>query len=136
MRQTKQRKLILECLRRTKSHPTAVEVYDCARKDLPSISLGTVYRNLDQLRSHGLAKRIDTCGDSKRFDATVEDHVHIICTVCGKVRDAETGPGISPQSLVNPESTAGSGFKITGARIDILGICPECRNRRTNNTKP
>ncbi|MCF8111584.1 MAG: transcriptional repressor [Desulfobacteraceae bacterium] len=136
MRHTKQRKLILECLRMTTSHPTAVEVYDQVRNKMPNISLGTVYRNLDYLCSHGLARKIDTCGERKRFDATVEDHVHIICTVCGKVRDAETGPGISPQTLMHPENTAASGFKITGVRIDILGICPECQKRQPSKTNP
>lgn len=133
MRQTKQRKLILECLGRTKSHPTAVELYDQVRKELPRISLGTVYRNLDILCSQGLARRIETSGGGNRFDATVDDHVHIICTNCGIVRDVETDPGVSPENLVNTEKKVESGFRITGARIDILGICPECQKKQEEN---
>ena len=42
-RLSKQRKVILEELRKVKSHPTADEVYDMVRKIIPRISLGTVY---------------------------------------------------------------------------------------------
>ena len=52
-RMTRQRKLILEELRRMKSHPTADEIYSMVREKLPRISLGTVYRNLQLLTGPG-----------------------------------------------------------------------------------
>lgn len=122
MRQTKQRKLILRHLRQTRSHPTATELYDRVRQDLPRISLGTVYRNLENLCSQGLARKIETFGGQKRFDATVEDHIHAICTKCGKVCDMEQVPAVNCNELKNIDSD----FQITGVRIDLLGICPEC----------
>ena len=48
-RMTRQRKVILDTLRRLKTHPTADEVFSIVRKQLPRISLGTVYRNLELL---------------------------------------------------------------------------------------
>ena len=53
MRLTSQRQVILEELRKVKSHPTANQVYDMVRKRLPRIGLGTVYRNLDLLAEKG-----------------------------------------------------------------------------------
>ncbi|MCF8094921.1 MAG: transcriptional repressor, partial [Desulfobacteraceae bacterium] len=129
MRHTRQRKLIFDCLRQTNSHPTASEIYDRVRRDLPRISLGTVYRNLENLCSLGLARKIETFGGQKRFDTTVEDHMHAICTRCGKVRDIKEGPEINPEDLKRIDS----GFKITGVRIDVLGICPECMKNTNNN---
>jgi len=55
-RMTKQRGVILEEIKMTVSHPTADEIYESVRKRLPSISLGTVYRNLDILASCGMIK--------------------------------------------------------------------------------
>ena len=46
LRMTRQRKVILEELRKVNSHPSADEIYEIVRKRLPRISLGTVYRNL------------------------------------------------------------------------------------------
>ncbi|WP_028573839.1 Fur family transcriptional regulator [Desulfonatronovibrio hydrogenovorans] len=123
MRLTKQRKIILEKLKQTKSHPTAIEIYDRVRMDMPAISLGTVYRNLDILCRQGHIKKIDTCGDQKRFDGTPEDHLHVICSGCGRVRDIEAGLTIDPEQLTEIDSE----FTITGIRLEILGLCPECQ---------
>ena len=51
-RSTKQRAAILEILRKSGFHPTAEAIYREARKVLPNISLGTVYRNLNFLRNN------------------------------------------------------------------------------------
>ena len=48
-RMTRQRMVILEELRKVKTHPTADELYAMVRTRMPRISLGTVYRNLDFL---------------------------------------------------------------------------------------
>ncbi|MBS3756906.1 MAG: transcriptional repressor [Desulfobacterales bacterium] len=129
MRQTRQRQLILEHLKRTANHPSATEIYDLVRQDLPSISLATVYRNLESLCSLGLAKKVETFGGQKRFDAIVADHMHAICTKCGKVRDIETEPEFKPEKLRSIDSD----FEITGVRIDLLGICPECMRLQNQN---
>ncbi|HSM74917.1 MAG TPA: transcriptional repressor, partial [Desulfobacterales bacterium] len=46
---TRQRRVILEELRRMNTHPGADEIHEVVRRRLPRISLGTVYRNLDIL---------------------------------------------------------------------------------------
>ncbi len=128
MRLTKQRQVILEQLRMTKSHPTAIEVYDRVREIIPNISLGTVYRNLDVLCRQGTISRIDTCGDQKRFDGTPEDHLHLICSGCGRVQDVESELDINVDNLMNIDSE----FTITGVRIEIMGVCPACSTDRKN----
>ncbi len=126
MRLTKQRKVILEKLKETRNHPTAVEVYDVVRNHLPNISLGTVYRNLDMLSRQGMIRKIETCGDQKRFDGTPEPHLHIICTHCGKVHDTYNEPEIDLDKLTGVETD----YKITGVRLELLGICPECNKEK------
>ncbi len=127
MRLTKQRKIILERLKQSRRHPTAVQIYDEVRSELPNISLGTVYRNLDILSKEGIISKIETCGDQKRFDGTSDPHLHIICSSCGKVQDAHQEPDIDMDRLTRVETD----FKITGVRLELLGICPEC-NRENN----
>ncbi len=127
MRLTKQRKIILERLKQSHSHPTAVQIYDEVRSELPNISLGTVYRNLDILSRKGMISKIETCGDQKRFDGSPDPHLHIICSSCGKVQDAHQEPDIDMDKLTRVETD----FKITGVRLELLGICPEC-NKESN----
>ena len=86
-RNTTQRNRILEVVQSTNTHPTASWVYDEVREFIPSISLGTVYRNLSVLESQGLVQKI-ACGEAEeRYDADISPHIHYSCTNCGSVSD-------------------------------------------------
>lgn len=124
IRMTNQRKIILEELKKVTSHPTADEVYRMVRERLPKISLGTIYRNLDILSESGLIQRLEVGGSQKRFDANLEDHYHIRCTECGSIED------IPKKSVPGLEDVFSGdlGYKITGHRIELIGICPDCRD--------
>ncbi|MEZ7197640.1 Fur family transcriptional regulator [Pseudodesulfovibrio karagichevae] len=124
-RLSKQRKVILEELRKVKSHPTADEVYDMVRKIIPRISLGTVYRNLEFLSSKGLVLKLGAPGEQKRFDGTPDPHPHIRCEVCTAVADVECDIEIP----VIPESCT-SGYRILTTNVEFVGICPRCQAAR------
>ena len=67
MNKTIQRQTICEELCKLTSHPTADELYDIVKKRMPQISLGTVYRNLEQLAECGVILKLETAGRQKRF---------------------------------------------------------------------
>lgn len=79
-RNTRQRTLILEILRSGNGHLTAEEVLQKARRKLPTVSLGTVYRNLHYLREQGYAREVRN-GDkgTTRFEAAGAVHAHFHC---------------------------------------------------------
>ena len=62
MNYSKQRELILAIVKNTKVHPTAEWVYQEAKKEMPSIGIATVYRNLNALAERGEFKRITVAG--------------------------------------------------------------------------
>jgi Fe2+ or Zn2+ uptake regulation protein len=68
LRMTHQREIILDELNRSKTHPTADELFDRIKHKLPRISLATVYRNLEILSAAGLIKKLEMSGRQKRFD--------------------------------------------------------------------
>ena len=68
LRMTYQREIILEELKKTKTHPTADELYTTVRQRIPHISLATVYRNLETLANSGLVRKLEVIGRQKRFD--------------------------------------------------------------------
>ena len=120
-RLSKQRKVILEELRKVKTHPTADEVYDMVRSIMPRISLGTVYRNLEFLCNKGLALKLGAPGAQKRFDGTPEPHPHIRCAVCDRVVDVDCHIAV-PQL---PEEFS-AGYDILNCNVEFVGICPQC----------
>ncbi len=122
MRVTKQREVMLEELRRLTSHPTADELYALVRRQLPHVSLGTVYRNLDVLSRQGLIQKMAVSGGQTRYDGNVERHDHVRCVRCGRVLDIPLAP-VSTVRL--PE--APPGFVISGYSLEFLGLCRECR---------
>ena len=57
MNYSKQRELILNTLKENVVHPTAEYLYEILKENNPNLSLGTVYRNLNQLAENGTIKK-------------------------------------------------------------------------------
>ena len=121
LRMTRQRKVILEELRKVKTHPSADEVYEMVRKRLPRISLGTVYRNLEILSESGDIQKLEPGCSLKRFDGDTSEHCHIRCVRCDRIADAPL-----PDLKFDLEQVESSDFEITGHRLEFLGLCSEC----------
>lgn len=126
MRMTNQREIVLRELQKSKRHLTADELYDIVKKVMPRISLATVYRNLEILSEAGIIGKLEISGRQKRFDYDASAHDHIYCVVCHRVDNLD----IAHQSW-NPEGLGGvAGYSITGYRLEIIGICPECLKKK------
>ena len=123
LRRTKQREVILRVLRTTNSHPTVDWIYDEVRKEIPNISLATVYRNLRLLRESGEVLELDLSGTFSRFDGNPENHYHFRCEKCGRVFDVD-----EPVNKELDERVAQkTGFKVSHHRIEFRGLCQECQ---------
>lgn len=122
LRMTRQRKVILEALRNSKTHPTADALYDMVRKRLPRISLGTVYRNLEVLTALGEIQTLELGGNQKRYDGDPCKHYHIRCIHCGSVEDAP----IAPLNRLEDKLYGSTVYNIIGHRLEFIGLCPEC----------
>jgi Fe2+ or Zn2+ uptake regulation protein len=128
LRLTGPRRMILEVLRGTESHPTAEGVHRIVRRRLPRVSLGTVYRNLRLLVAEGLAA--ESPGPHARFDANMAGHHHFTCVPCGRIVDVD-GPLAEPQAeALRVRIAARTGLNITHQRIEFFGRCPQCRSTR------
>ena len=125
LRMTNQREIILRELRKSKRHLSADELYDIVKKVMPRISLATVYRNLEILSEVGLIGKLEISGRQKRFDFDVSDHDHIYCVVCHKVDNLD----IERKNVDSEQLGASAGYTITGYRVEIIGICPECQKK-------
>ncbi len=84
---SRQREAILNVLRSTNTHPTADWIYGETRKIIPNISLGTVYRNLAELKKSGEILSIDVGDGKEHFDGDISPHLHLSCKECSSITD-------------------------------------------------
>jgi Fe2+ or Zn2+ uptake regulation protein len=120
-RKTRQLEVVWDVIRRDKSHPTADQIYDRVRKELPNISLGTVYRNLQKLVADQKLQVLMR-GRSQHFDPLVERHQHFICEACDRVYDVL----VDNQKEIKPFKLPHEGFKVTSHQLAFYGICKDC----------
>jgi len=132
LRTTRQREIIMDELRKSRSHPTADEMYEMVRRRLPRISLGTVYRNLEVLSDCGMIRKLEIGGTQKRFDGIAGAHYHLLCTRCGRIEDLplDAMPEIS-KALGRKKIRD---FEIREHRVAFLGLCPKCRDGKRRLT--
>ena len=122
-RKTKQKEAILKVLRGTTSHPTADWIYNEVRKEIPNISLGTVYRNLRQLCEKGEILELDLCGTFSRFDGRKDNHYHFRCENCERVFDVDE----PVDGKIDERVARITGFKISSHRLEFRGLCKDCQ---------
>jgi len=122
-RVTSQRLVILRELRRRGRHATAEEIGGAVSRDLPGISVPTVYATLDLLVELGLARKVDVGTGVSLFDGRSDPHQHTVCRSCRRVDDLD----VRFDSGVLIDAAADHGF--AGDQVDVVlhGICANCR---------
>lgn len=123
-RYSKQRELILSNLKNRHDHPSAEMIYQDLKTDYPNLSLGTVYRNLNQLYQNNLINRLDLGGPTVRFDGNIEPHMHFICEKCHTIYDIETSDDSIKKQLQSLHD-----HKIKTIHIKMTGICQKCNSK-------
>lgn len=115
---SKQREAILTYLESVYNHPTAEEIYEGVRKVLPNISLGTVYRNLNELVSNKKVLVLHIEGNKDRYDGHIKAHAHLKCASCGKVEDIF----LNDNQLSQIINIGGENFS-----LDYNALCSGCK---------
>lgn len=123
----RKRNAILSYLRQTNQHPSAETIYTDLKAEIPDLSVGTVYRNLNLFKQQGLAVSVATVSGVERFDANTDPHVHFICTDCDAVIDLHEMQ--TPQSLCTAAESC-MGGSVTGCQLSFTGQCRECLAKR------
>lgn len=122
-RRSRQRDVVLEIVRSTMDHPTAEWIHRQARRRIPRIALGTVYRNLKRLAAEDLIREVHTAGQPAGFDGNTGRHYHIRCLGCGRVHDLP----MSVDTRLEEEAARATNYRIVGHHVEVLGLCPACQ---------
>src|SRR4030042_143093 len=126
-RNSKQRIRIIEILKSTLVHPTADWIYEKLKKELPNLSLGTVYRNLNILVSMGMVDRLDFGKTFDRFEAKIDKHYHFICESCGSILDLDIDKMID--NKLEEAVKIKTNYKVKSHKVQFYGICEICLNK-------
>jgi len=121
-RLTRYRKVVLELLRSTETHPTAAEIYRLVRRRRPGVAYATIYNSLNWLEQKGLIRRVDFVEEATRYDPIVERHDHLVCDRCGALKDVWLK--LPAQTL--GRVPRGERFRIERHRTEVFGLCGEC----------
>ena len=125
-KQFRKRNAILHYLRSVTNHPSAEKVFTDLKAEIPDLSMGTVYRNLNLFKQQGLAMSVATVKGVERFDGNTDPHVHFICTDCDAVIDLMEME--VPDSL--REIAEGCcGGQVTDCQLSFTGLCKTCNEK-------
>jgi Fur family ferric uptake transcriptional regulator/Fur family peroxide stress response transcriptional regulator len=119
---TKQRHAVLRVIHESEEHLTANEVFENARRILPSISFATVYNSLRYLKDEGMIGEVRFGADCTRYDRKLGRHDHALCNKCGRLVDLDL-----PVSAAMLKKAADiSKFRAESVELILRGLCPEC----------
>lgn len=115
---TKQRKLILQVLTATSSHPEAMDLFKEVRKVDKDISLSTVYRTMRALEEQGCIQRHSFAGGPARFEAIGQaHHDHLIDVDSGQIIEFHSTLLERLQKQISEEL----GYDLVSHRLELYG---------------
>lgn len=120
---TVQRQAILEAVLDLDNHPTADDVFEAVKGRLPGIAKPTVYRALEHLARLGVITKACHPGRATRYDPRIDVHHHLVCLRCNQFVDFENE---ALDRLAIPD-TSDVGFEVSDFRVQLRGICSDCR---------
>ena len=118
---SKQREAILDVLRATNTHPTANWIYNEVKKQIPNISLGTVYRNLSALAAAGMILTVDVGDGFAHYDGDISAHIHLHCSCCDNITDIRFDDSFITAMAKEKGFTPETGVYV------VYGVCTKCK---------
>lgn len=122
-RMTPQRLAIMHVLYSSPRHLSAVQIYEQVRGTVPGVTETTVYRTLEFLAEHGLARPTNLGDGHPVYEIREHDHHHLVCRECGGSVEVEN----SLFQALYAQLESASGFRLTGNHLSLFGLCPECQ---------
>ncbi len=124
---------VLEAVRSTNNHPTALEVYEIVKQQRPRIGLASIYRILHTLVEQEYIRELALGDESCRYDSRTSRHDHALCRSCGKLLDIPTELVFSLPALQNAAQTVG--IALESHEVRLYGRCKSCQERQNTNVQ-
>lgn len=124
MRNTKQKQVIMNYFREfPNAHPCAEEVYEYVKKEIPTIGIATIYRNLNQMIENNDIRCLLVQKNGSKYDYFAKEHAHFVCENCGEIINIPYHKFESAQKQMEKEM----GCTISKKDIVFRGVCQKCQ---------
>ncbi|MCP4969678.1 MAG: transcriptional repressor [Arcobacter sp.] len=117
---TPQRVAIVEELYKN-GHMNVDELYEKLLKKFPSVSLATIYKNINAMLEKIFLNEVKIADSKPVFELIKEEHSHLVCSSCGKIKDIYIDDSSLRDSLKKK-----SNFEVDNINIIFSGTCEEC----------
>ncbi len=121
LKATIQRTSILKSIDQA-GHINVDEIYEDVKELHPTLSLATIYKNIILMQESNVIVEVPMNGQKSKYELTKEEHMHLICQVCGTIEDREIKPEAKEALVVED-------FKLKSSKINLYGVCQSCQNR-------
>ena len=118
---TPQRIAIVELLN-YHGHLSIAKLYEFIKQKFPSISLATIYKNLNAMVENGFVNEVKIIGQDSRYELAKASHSHVVCRECGHMEDI-----MLDDKDIKVKAAGLSGFDIDETSLIFYGLCPKCR---------
>ena len=120
LKATPQRVAILNIVS-TSGHVNIDELYEEIKKQFHSISLATIYKNINTMTENKLLLEVKLPNSKSVYEVVKSRHAHLSCEICGDIQDMS----IDAEKIFKEISNEYS-FKINNTDVIISGICKSC----------
>ena len=127
MPMTTVQRAILDVVRESDEHFTADQIYWKVKQLIPSVAVGSVYRNLNRFMAANQIRRVARPGAADRFERNLLPHEHAACVECGKITDVRM-PELREYVMAH------SSLNVLSVNLVIDHLCPECAQKRTGGS--
>lgn len=107
----------------------ARDIYQQMTREGLHVNLATVYRNLDRLAKEQVLQCHKTADEDEKFYQVMRpkmgcaDHLHLLCSRCGKIIHLNCGFMGEISSHLMEEH----GFELNCGQSILIGLCEDCR---------
>jgi len=119
---THQREILFRAVLELRNHPSPEAIYERVRREIPSISLGTVYKNIKTFLDTGILREVSPHHGTLRLEANLHAHHHLVCTRCKAIVDVDE-TAVEPVKLTRKPP---KGFHVERYSVEFYGVCPAC----------
>lgn len=123
---TPQRTDVVKYILNTGSHPSADDIHKMIKKRYPMVSLATVYKTLDLLKSLYIIQELGFADKSTRYETNDKSHINMVCINCGRISDVEEVQGLSD---LETQARDKSSYYVLSRRFELHGYCPNCKSK-------
>ena len=120
-----QREKIYNLIKENNTHPTALWLYDHLKQDIPTLSLGNLYRNLNILIEDNRVRRRVFRDGVEHFDAVLKRHHHFICEECSEITDILIPLDENIVEVIQDKTN----HRVNSHTIQFYGICNKCKEK-------